>query len=46
MYRGVGFWKIVAWTGLSLAGSLYMVDPLELFSYSAAPICLLTDEYC
>jgi hypothetical protein len=22
-----------------------MVDPLELFSYSAAPICLLTDEY-
>jgi predicted transglutaminase-like cysteine proteinase len=45
MYRGVGFWKILAWTGLLLAGSLYMVDPLELFSYSAAPICLLTDEY-
>jgi hypothetical protein len=43
--RGVGLWKIVAWTGLLLAGALYMVEPLELFSDSAAPICLLAAEH-
>jgi hypothetical protein len=36
MDRGVGFRKILAWTGLLLAGALYVVDPNELFSYSAA----------
>ena len=45
MNRGVGFWKIVAWTGLLLAGALYMVDPLEPFSYSAAPIYFLAADY-
>ena len=45
MDRGVGFWKIVAWRGLLLAGALYLVDPLEPFSYSFAPICLLAAEY-
>jgi predicted transglutaminase-like cysteine proteinase len=45
MDRGVGFWKIFAWKGLLLAGALYMVDPLEPFPYSAAPICLLAAEY-
>jgi predicted transglutaminase-like cysteine proteinase len=43
--RGVGFWKIVAWTGLVLAGALYMVDPLEAFSYFSTPICFLAAEY-
>jgi hypothetical protein len=43
--RGVGFWKIVVWTGLLLSGALYMVDPLEPFSYSAAPICRLAAEH-
>jgi predicted transglutaminase-like cysteine proteinase len=43
MDRGVGFWKILAWKGLLLAGALYMVDPLEPFP--AAPICLLAAEY-
>jgi len=42
--QGVGFRKIVAWTGLLLAGALYMIDPIELFSYSAAPICFLTAD--
>lgn len=45
MDRGVGFWKILAWTGLLLAGALYMVDPIELLSYSAAPICFLAADY-
>ena len=45
MDRGVGFWKIVAWRGLLLAGALYLVDPFEPFSYSFAPICLLAAEY-
>src|ERR1700674_5102571 len=45
MDRGVGFWKIRSWTGLLLAGTLYMVDPLETFSYSAAPpICFLAAD--
>lgn len=35
--RGVGFWKILAWTSLLLAGALCVVDPLEMFAYSAAP---------
>ena len=39
--RGVGFWKIVVWTGLLFSGALYMVDPLEPFADSAAPICRL-----
>jgi predicted transglutaminase-like cysteine proteinase len=42
MDRRVGFWKILAWTGLFLASSLYMVDPLELFSYVTAPTYPLT----
>jgi hypothetical protein len=41
----IGFWKIVAWTGLLLAGALYLVEPLELFSYFAAPTCLLAAEH-
>jgi predicted transglutaminase-like cysteine proteinase len=41
---GVGFRKIVAWTGLLLAGALYMVDPLEPFSYSAATIFSQADD--
>jgi predicted transglutaminase-like cysteine proteinase len=46
MDRGVGFWKILAWTGLLLAGALCMVDPLEAFSYSAAPpICCLAADH-
>jgi predicted transglutaminase-like cysteine proteinase len=46
MYRGVGFWKILAWTGLLLAGAHYMVDPLEMFSYSAEPsICFLAADH-
>jgi hypothetical protein len=45
MDRGVGLWKILAWTGLLLAGALYMVEPLELFSYFAAPACLLAAEH-
>ena len=44
-YRGVGFWKILAWTGILLAGALYAVDPLEPLAYFAAPICFLADEY-
>jgi hypothetical protein len=38
MDRPIGLSKITTWAGLLLAGALYMVDPLELFSYSAAPI--------
>jgi len=34
MDRGVDFWKIVASAGLLLVGALYMVDPLELLSFS------------
>jgi hypothetical protein len=45
MDRGVGFWKILAWTGILLAGALYVVDPLEPLAYFAAPICFLADEY-
>jgi predicted transglutaminase-like cysteine proteinase len=37
MDRGVGFWKILVWTSLLLAGAVDMVDRLEVFAYSAAP---------
>jgi predicted transglutaminase-like cysteine proteinase len=33
----VAFWKVVA--GVLLATVLWLVDPLELFSFSSAPIC-------
>jgi predicted transglutaminase-like cysteine proteinase len=38
---GVGFCRIFAWTGLLLAGALYMVDTLEPLAYFAAPIRLV-----
>ena len=40
MGRGVGFWKILAWTSLLLAGALYMVAPLQLF----VPICSMAAD--
>jgi predicted transglutaminase-like cysteine proteinase len=43
-YRGPGLWRIVAWTGLLVAGALYMVDPLAPFSYSSATTCLLAAD--
>jgi predicted transglutaminase-like cysteine proteinase len=45
MDRRVGFWRILAWTGLLLAGALYVVDPLEALSYFSSPICLPAAEY-
>jgi predicted transglutaminase-like cysteine proteinase len=45
MYRGVDLWKILVWTGLLLAASLYRVDPLEPFFSSAALIFPLAAEY-
>jgi predicted transglutaminase-like cysteine proteinase len=42
-YRGVGFWNILAWTGLLLAGAVYMLDPFEPFAY-CAPICFLAAD--
>jgi hypothetical protein len=33
MDGGAGLWKILAWTGLLLAGALHVVDPLEPFVY-------------
>jgi hypothetical protein len=46
MGRGAGFWKILAWAGLLLAGALYMVDPVKLFASSVAPICFVAaDSY-
>jgi hypothetical protein len=44
MDRPVGLSKIIRWAGLLLAGALYMVDPLELFSYSAAPISFVAAD--
>lgn len=45
-YRGIDFWKIVIWAGLLLAGAIFMVDPVELLSYSAAPpVCFLAPDY-
>jgi len=44
--RGGGFWKILAWAGLLLAGALYMVDPVELFASPVVPICFVAaDSY-
>ena len=45
MRGGGGLWQILAWTCLLLASALYMVDPLELSSYSVAPISLLAADY-
>ena len=42
--RGGGFWKILAWAGLLLAGALYMVDPVELFASPVAPICFVAAD--
>ena len=44
MDRGVGFWKTLAWAGLLLAGAIYMVDPVELFASSVAPICFVAAD--
>jgi predicted transglutaminase-like cysteine proteinase len=44
--RGVGFWKILAWAALLLTGVLCVVDPVEMFAYSATPpICFLAADY-
>jgi predicted transglutaminase-like cysteine proteinase len=42
--RGAGFWKILAWAGLLLAGALYMVDPVELFASPVVPICFVAAD--
>ena len=44
MHPRVDFWKIVAWTGLLLAGALYVVDPLELLSTSVVQICFVAAD--
>jgi len=44
MYRGIDFWKIVAWAGILLAGALYMVDPLELLSSSVVPVSFVAAD--
>ena len=41
MDRGVDLWKILAWTALLLAGALYVVDPLELLSFSIVPVSIV-----
>jgi hypothetical protein len=43
-HPGVDFCKIVTWVSLLLAGTLYMVDPLELFSSPVVPICFVADQ--
>jgi predicted transglutaminase-like cysteine proteinase len=43
--RGVSFWKGVTWATFLLAGAIFMLDPLELFSYSVTPMCFTTAEY-
>jgi predicted transglutaminase-like cysteine proteinase len=45
MDGGVGFYKIAAWTSLLLAGALYMAEPLEPLSYSAAIVSLQAADY-
>jgi hypothetical protein len=45
MDRTVGFWKILAWTGLLLAGAVYMVDPRVPLAHFAAPNSFLAAEY-
>jgi predicted transglutaminase-like cysteine proteinase len=41
---GIGFWRIVAWTGLLLVGALYVIDPIELLSSSVVPICFVAAD--
>ena len=42
--RGVGFRKSLAWSGLLLAGVLYIADPLTPFSSYIVPIRLLAAD--
>ena len=42
--RGVGFWRTLAWSGLLLAGALYMADPLKPVSSDAAQIWFLAAD--
>jgi predicted transglutaminase-like cysteine proteinase len=44
MRGGVGFWKLVTWTSLLLAGALSMFDPLAPFPDATAPISLAPAE--
>ena len=42
--RGGGFWKILAWAGLLLAGALYMLDPVAGVSKDAVKIVVLRNR--
>jgi predicted transglutaminase-like cysteine proteinase len=45
VYSSFPSWKILIWLGLLLAIALCSLDPLDLLSGSAAPICLLAADY-